>query len=430
MDTVEKFNTIKTNEVVKALSDNEWIIVDTRLNDAYNGWKLDGVSRGGRIKGAIDFSANWLKVEAEDTVLAETLEIKGITKAKNVILYDANGKDAKEVYKYLKNKGFDKLYIYDIKEWADDEKLALEKYENYELIVPAVVVKEIIDGKKPETFEDAENIKIVEASWGEEKTSYAKGHIPTSFHINTDIIEPPTKEKPIMWMLASDDELKKFALNYGFTKDDTVILTSEEPLASYRVATVLKYIGVKDVRVLNGGTLSWTLAGYELEKTSNKPAPVTDFGRAIPGNPDVIDTMDEVKIGLKSKNRFILVDNRTWKEHIGEISGYSYHDKKGRIPGSVYGHAGKENSYSMEYFRNVDKTMRNGSEFTKLWQEQGIDLKKHLSFMCGSGWRASEIYTYANVYGLKDTAVYSDGWIGWSNVSENPVEMGNPNNED
>lgn len=424
----EKYNVIDTQKVVEALKDPSFIIVDTRLNDAFNGWKLDGISRGGRIKGAVDFSANWLKVENKnkETILNQALETKGISKDKNIILYDVNKSDSKKVADYLNDKGYNNLYIYDLNEYADNKKLPMEKYKNYKLIVPASIVKDVIDGKKPETFENSKNIKIVEASWGEEKTSYAKGHIPTSFHINTDEIEPPALEPPMMWMLADDKTLAKLALKYGFTKEDTVIVTGAEPMAAYRVATVLRYIGVKDVRVLNGGTLSWTMAGYELETTSNKAKSNTDFGGIIPGNPDVIDTMKEVRAGLKTQGQFTLVDNRTWDEYIGESSGYSYHDKKGRVPGSVFGYAGKTDSYSLDYYRNIDKTMRNANEFLELWKKQEIDTTKHLSFMCGSGWRVAEIYTYANVVGIEDISIFSDGWIGWSNNPNNPVVKGEP----
>lgn len=427
--TEEKQEEVKIDveKVKEALKDDSWVVVDTRLNDAFNGWKLDGVKRGGRIKGAVDFSANWLKVKADnkEEILKEALENKAITEDKNIILYDANGTDAKEVYDYLSAKGYKNLHTFDVNEWANDETLEMEKYENYQKIVPAVVVKEILDGKTPETFENAKNIKIVEASWGEEKTSYANGHIPTAFHINTDEIEPPTETEPMMWMLADDEALAKVALKYGFTKDDTVILASEEPMSSYRVATVLRYIGVEDVRVLNGGTLAWTMAGYELEKESHKATEGTDFGGPIPGNPDVIDTLEEVDAGLKTPETFTLLDNRTWKEHIGEDSGYTYHKKKGRIPGSVFAYAGKTDSYSLDYYRNLDKTMRNASEFIALWEKQGIDTNKHLSVMCGSGWRVAEIYTYADVAGIKDISIFSDGWIGWSN-SERPTETGEP----
>ena len=413
--------TIATKELQDKLSDDSWVVVDTRINDAFNGWKLDEVERGGHIKGAVDFSANWLTVDSKDKekTLDKALETKGIEKDKNIVLYDSNGKDAKEVANYLSEKGYKNLYTYNVADWAKDESLPMESYENYEMIVPATIVNDILDGKKPETFENSKNIKIVEASWGEESEAYSKGHVPTSVHINTDTVEPPPQ-----WMLASDEELAKFANDYGFTKDDTVIVTGPDVMASYRVAVVLRYIGINDVRVLNGGNNAWTSAGYELETKSNKPVAGNDFGATIPANPDLIDTQAELKEMLKDSNN-VLVDNRSWDEYIGKISGYSYHDKKGRIPGAVYGYAGTS-ATTLEDYRNIDNTMRNADEIKALWKDAGIDTNKHLMFMCGSGWRAAEVLTYANVMGFDNTSLYSDGWIGWSNDTSNPTETGEP----
>ena len=413
--------TIATKELQDKLSDDSWVVVDTRINDAFNGWKLDEVERGGHIKGAVDFSANWLTVDSKDKekTLDKALETKGIEKDKNIVLYDAHGKDAKEVANYLSEKGYKNLYTYNVADWAKDESLPMESYENYEMIVPATIVNDILDGNKPETFENSKNIKIVEASWGEESEAYSKGHVPTSVHINTDTVEPPPQ-----WMLASDEELAKFANDYGFTKDDTVIVTAPDVMASYRVAVVLRYIGINDVRVLNGGNNAWTSAGYELETKSNKPVAGNDFGATIPANPDLIDTQAELKEMLKDSNN-VLVDNRSWDEYIGKISGYSYHDKKGRIPGAVYGYAGTS-ATTLEDYRNIDNTMRNAAEIKALWKDAGIDTNKHLMFMCGSGWRAAEVLTYANVMGFDNTSLYSDGWIGWSNDTSNPTETGEP----
>ena len=413
--------TIATKELQDKLSDDSWVVVDTRINDAFNGWKLDEVERGGHIKGAVDFSANWLTVDSKykEKTLDKALETKGIEKDKNIVLYDANGKDAKEVANYLSEKGYKNLYTYNVADWAKDESLPMESYENYEMIVPATIVNDILDGNKPETFENSKNIKIVEASWGEESEAYSKGHVPTSVHINTDTVEPPPQ-----WMLASDEELAKFANDYGFTKDDTVIVTAPDVMASYRVAVVLRYIGINDVRVLNGGNNAWTSAGYELETKSNKPVAGNDFGATIPANPDLIDTQAELKEMLKDSNN-VLVDNRSWDEYIGKISGYSYHDKKGRIPGAVYGYAGTS-ATTLEDYRNIDNTMRNAAEIKALWKDAGIDTNKHLMFMCGSGWRAAEVLTYANVMGFDNTSLYSDGWIGWSNDTSNPTETGEP----
>ncbi|MEG2984959.1 MAG: rhodanese-like domain-containing protein [Peptostreptococcaceae bacterium] len=417
-----KTNTISTKELQSNIEDKNWVVVDTRVNDSYNGWILNNEKRGGHIPGATDFAYNWLDVDAKDKdkVLDEALKNKGIDKDKNIILYDSNDKDAKEVYKYLSDKGYKNLYTYNINEWAKDDSLPLEKYENYKMIVPAKAVKDIIDGKKPETFENANDIKIVEASWGDGKESYDKGHVPGSVHINTDTVEPPPN-----WMLASDKDLAKFAKDYGFTKDDTIIVTGKEPMAAYRVATILRYMGVNDVRVLNGGDDAWVTAGYKLETKKNEKTPGKDFGAKIPANPDLIDTIPELKEKLKSDN-FTLVDNRMWDEYIGKISGYSYWDKTGRIPGAVYGHAGTEGSTSLNYYRNIDKTMRNEDEIKDMWKKDKIDTNNHLDFMCGSGWRAAEVLTYANVMGFENTGLYSDGWIGWSRDASNPTETGTP----
>ena len=416
-----EIKTIATKELQDKLTDDSQVVVDTRINDAFNGWKLDNVERGGHIKGAVDFSANWLTVDADDKekTLDKALETKGIDKDKNIVLYDANGKDAKSVANYLSEKGYKNLYTYNVADWAKDESLPMESYENYEMLVPATIVNDVLEGKKPETFENSNDIKIVEASWGEESEAYSKGHVPTSVHINTDTIEPPPQ-----WMLASNEELAKFANDYGFTKDDTVIVTGPDVMASYRVAIVLRYIGINDVRVLNGGNDAWTSAGYELETKSNKPVAGNNFGATIPANPDLIDTQAQLKEMLKDSNN-VLVDNRSWDEYIGKVSGYSYHDKKGRIPGAVYGYAGTS-STTLEDYRNIDNTMRNADEIKALWKQAGIDTNKHLIFMCGSGWRAAEVLTYANVMGFDNTSLYSDGWIGWSNNTSNPTETGEP----
>lgn len=415
--TAEETISMTTEEVISYIRNDAYVIVDTRLNDVYNGWSLEGKNLGGHIEGAVDFSYNWLN--KEEALLKETLQAKGISPDKTVVLYDTNLEQIAAVKSFLSTQGFENILIYDLNNWS--ENLAtLVSYENYELIVPAVVVKDILDGKVPETFESAKNIKVIEASWGEEKTSYANGHVPTAFHINTDAVEPPPT-----WMLGDDATLEQFALTNGFKSTDTVIVTGEEQMAAYRVAVVLRYIGVEDVRVLNGGTQAWTDAGYELETSSNKAEAVENFGAVIPGNADIIETIDELKVSLKSPE-FTLVDNRTHEEFIGETSGYSYHDKAGRITGAKFGYAGFENAYSMSFFRNPDNTMRRPEEFLQLWEAEGIDINTRLAFMCGSGWRASEILYYADVYGIESITLYSDGWIGWSNAG-NPFETGDQN---
>lgn len=418
------FETVDLNYVKAKLNDQNTVIVDTRRNDAFIGWKIDGAKRGGHIKEAKDFAANWLKVENEkkEAILEDALKTKGITSDKEIILYDLNNTDAKEVYNFLSNKGFSNVKYFNLAPWIEDESLELVVYPEYKLLVPPSVLKEITEGKKPESFENAKNIKIVEGSWGEitgpadSQSPYAKGHIKGAPHINTDTIEPPPA-----WMLADDETLIKFANAYGFSPEDTVIVTGKDVLASYRVFYVLRYLGIKDVRILNGGTDAWVQLGYPLDTETTNPVPADHYKSGDQFNKDFVTNQEELKTYLQDKD-YVLVDIRTWKEYIGEDSGYSYHNLAGRIPGAIFGYAGKEGegSSSVTYFENIDKTMRNGDEIVELWKSQNINLEaKRIDTMCGSGWRAAEVTTFFNVLGYDNVKMYSDGWIGWSLNPEN-----------
>lgn len=416
-----KLKSISTKDLQDKIGKSDWVIVDTRVNDAFNGWKLDGVKRGGHIKGATDFAANWLKVEDKDKKLDEVLKTKKITAEKNVVLYDANGKDAEQVADFLISKGIKNLYKYDVKLWAADDKLAMESYPNYQMLVPASWVKDLVDGKKPETYTNSK-FKIFEVAWGEEDKDkdYISGHIKGAVHINTDEIEAPP-----LWSIKSDKELEEFAKNNGFTSDTTLVFYGSDPMASYRIAAIAKYIGVKDVRVLNGGFAAWQSAGYEVETKSNKKEPVSALDMKVPANKDYIIDINKAKEILADKTGSKLVDIRSWDEHIGKITGYEDLKYKGRPAGAVWGRAGSDPNHLEEY-RNIDNTMRNSAEILEMWKEWGITPDQRLSFFCGSGWRAAEVLIYADTMGLKNISLYSNGWYEWSADSNNPVELGEP----
>lgn len=427
-------------ELTAALNRENAVVVDARINDVYIGWPVDGNRRGGHIPGAVDFSAAWLTCEydeennLEKRSRAEVLDIalsdKGITAGMDVIVYDTNGKDAAAVADFFEKKGIANVRICDVSEYVNGEG-ALESYPDYELLVAPEIVHDIVNGNIPGGFSEASDIKVFNISWGDVKASgYSKSHIPGAYHVNTDWFEPPTSDNGhTMWMLDSDENLLALLLRLGITADDCVICTGPEPMASSRFAVICRYMGVKDVRVMNGGLVEWKYLGYGFEKGVNEPVPVAGFGIAsVPANPTLIDTFEEIYDILsdgKNLEKFSLIDNRTWEEYIGESTGYSYHDKKGRIPGTIFGHAGVQNSSSMSYFRNIDKTIRNIGEIRDMWISDGINLDKHLSFMCGSGWRAAEILWDARVMGLENTSLYSNGWIYWSNLHM-PCYTGTP----
>jgi thiosulfate/3-mercaptopyruvate sulfurtransferase len=179
------------------------------------------------------------------------------------------------------------------------------------------------------------------------------------------------------------------------------------------MAVILKYLGCDNVHVMSEGLVGWKANGYEMETGINK-AKAVSFGTDTPENPDLIDTIEEVKENLGNDD-FQLVDTRTEEEYNGEDTGYGYHDLAGCIEGTLLSPSGVGYSSSMYYYRNPDKSMRTKEVLEAMWSDQGIDTSKHMSFFCGSGWRAAEVVWDALVLGYEDVSLYSDGWIGWSN---------------
>lgn len=409
-----EYGTASTDDVKAALA-GDTLVLDARIGSAFNGWVVAPNKIGGHIEGASDFAANWLTAEYDDKnniealtraeYLDEALKRKGITPESKVILYDENGSDAKAVADFLASKGVKDISLYDLAEWDGN----IVSYPNFNLWVPATAIKDLIEGKQVAELPGLSDPIILDVRWGEvNESGYLDGHIPTALPVNSDTFDDPDRA----YILRSDAEEFEVAKNLGITKDSFVIVTGD-PIFSTRYASIIKYLGVDNTYVMSGGLSAWTDAGFELETAENKPNPVSDFGLSSPGNPDLIDSVEEVEELLKDPN-FVLVDNRREIEYKGEDSGYSYFEHAGRIEGAVYGYAGIDNSSSMLYYRNVDGTMRNGEEIFELWESAGIDRTKHLSFMCGGGYRAGEVLWDAHVLGLENASVFSDGWCGWA----------------
>lgn len=81
--------TIDTEELLANLDNPDYIIIDSRNDSLYNGFKDKHASRGGHIKGAIQFRCNWFeRIEADK--FDSFAEAKGISKQKTLVIYDSN----------------------------------------------------------------------------------------------------------------------------------------------------------------------------------------------------------------------------------------------------------------------------------------------------------------------------------------------------
>jgi thiosulfate/3-mercaptopyruvate sulfurtransferase len=429
---------VTTAELRERLSDPSLTIVDVRGLPAYNGWRPNGEARGGHIPGAVAFPSAWLRsVDAPE--VERLLHEKNVVPGREVVLYGDDPEAVLAVETRLVDLGHAGVRVYEPgwAEWAADETLPVERLANYEKLVHADWLRQLLAGGAPEAA-PAGPFLLFHVNFGVPE-EYEENHLPTALYLDTNQLENPDD-----WNRRTPQELEAALRSLGITHDTTVILYGRDTeghadekwpgrragqIAASRAALILRYSGVDDVRLLDGGYDAWVQAGNPIETVLRTPTPVPAFGVQIPQRPELIVDIDDAKQILSDQEHAALVSVRTWNEHIGEVSGYNYIGPAGRIAGDVWGNCGSD-AYHMQHYRNVDNTMRAYPEIAANWAEAGITYDKWVAFYCGTGWRASETWFYAYLMGWKRIAVYDGGWFEWSrDPINNPIEAGHPEPE-
>lgn len=427
-------------EIKTKLANANFAVIDARTDEEFNGWQLYGETRGGHIPSAYNipyatfFNAD--KTTLSFQSLKQMFESRGITTDKEVTAYCTAGIRSGHVYFLLRLMGYANASNYDASmfEWsaADAATYPEEKAANFKDLVYPKWVNDLIayhapgsTSAAPPEYKDAAGATydrathkylILENQWGitaDQTTGYLAGHIPGAIHSDTDPWESGATDP--LYSLLPDATLKAHAGELGITPDTTVVVYSNDLVFAARLWWLLKYLGVTDVRMLNGGYAAWTGAGYAVETTVNNPVPTTYTGTV---NAAMIATTADVLATYYTAASTRMVDVRSDKEYLGTTSGYSYLDLMGRIPSAVWAYDGSSLAYA-----DADGTLRDYTQVKSMWSAQGITstgsatlLDKDAVFYCGGGYRSALTYFYANLMGYTNIRNYADGWAGWSTV--------------
>ena len=431
-------STITTAELAGRLGDPTLTILDVRPIAAYNGWRLHGEARGGHIPGARAFPSAWLRsVDAAE--IERLLREKDVHPGRTVVLTGAAPDETTAVQARLHHLGVEDVRVLDggAQAWAADQSLPLDRLAHYDRLVHIGWLQQVLAGGQPEAAPSGRFV-LFHVNFGVPE-EYAEGHIPGARYLDTNWLEDPAD-----WNRRSPAEIEAALVRLGITRDTTVVVYGRDTeghanekwpgrragqIAATRALMIMRYAGVDDVRLLDGGYDWWVRDGHPIETIDRQPEPVGAFGATVPVRPEVIVDIGEAKEILADQAGAALVSVRTWREHIGQVSGYNYIGPAGRISGDVWGNCGTD-AYHMQHYRNVDNTMREYPEITANWADAGIVSEKWVAFYCGTGWRASETWFYAYLQDWQRIAVYDGGWFEWSqDPVNNPVEIGVPEDE-
>ena len=241
---------------------------------------------------------------------------------------------------------------------------------------------------------------------------FERSHIPGASYLDTGEFESGP-----LWNKVDDDVLSSLLLSHGVRHDTTVILYGRNNLAAARLAHLLLYAGVADVRLLDGGFALWQAGGHPCASGPCGRRPeraAAGFGIAFPAHPEYLIGTGQAR-ALLTKPDGALVSIRSEAEFLGKVSGYSYIAARGDIPGARWGRAGVDGDVnSMSAYHLADGRMKPAAGIVEQWREQGITEGMRLGFYCGTGWRASMAFFYAWLMAWPDISVYDGGWLEWS----------------
>ena len=108
--------------------------------------------------------------------------------------------------------------------------------------------------------------------------AYATAHIPGSVHSDYDKGGWRVTRNNVPFMVPTKAELEKLIGDLGVDEDSHVVVVPAgvnvlDFGSAARTYWTLKYAGVKDVSILDGGVAAWRQAGFPVESGAKTPSP-------------------------------------------------------------------------------------------------------------------------------------------------------------
>ena len=235
------------------------------------------------------------------------------------------------------------------------------------------------------------------------KKQYAEGHIPGAIWVDLGTWAKAFNVNPN----AKDWPARVGALGIDGSKP-VVVYDEGSVTSSARVWYILRYLGVKDVRLVNGNLPAWKSQNLPITSKQETVRPVVF--NAGPPIALLYADKDRMLDFLKSKKTQI-IDSRSLAEFQGEAEMAK---RNGTMPGAVH----------LEWIDSIDsKTgkFKSADALAKQFKDAGVDLVKPSVTFCQSGGRASVMLFTMELMGAKDVANYYRSWAEWGNAEKTPI---------
>lgn len=270
---------------------------------------------------------------------------------------------------------------------------------------------------------------------GNPELRYIEKHIPGAIKVVKSDLQDDLSDRNI---LPATKIVQKF-LELGIDQNTFLIVYSDNLVSAGRLAFIAYWLGVDNVKIINGGLEAWQDLGYEIEVGNIEPQPKVSFGCNVPKRPEILISTPEDIIEQQTLNSdFVLASVRTWREFIGEIVGYSdeFFSIAGECKGAVYAKCSKFSNMDANYLVDAnEKVYPLSDDILSSWEKWGITKNKQIAFYCGCGWRATIPFFLCKEIGWEKVQVFDGGNYQWvkyhlENPQKYPIQVGNPLDEE
>ena len=186
-----------------------------------------------------------------------------------------------------------------------------------------------------------------------------------------------------MGILKSSTQMANILGKKGINKSKTVIVHCNGAfVGAGRMYFILKYLGVKDVRILNGHLKGWQAARKPLTRTPTTKSAVT-FTPSVNNNMQTKSTSGALIVDCRKKEDFD-------KKH---MTGAIHFDNE-----TIYNHS--------------TKTLKSKTTLTSLFTAAGMIKSKPIVLYCKTGATACAVYFALKYCGYTKIKVYYKGYSG------------------
>ena len=241
---------------------------------------------------------------------------------------------------------------------------------------------------------------------------YNNSHLPNAqyLHLDRDMSSEIT-ENTGRHPLPDRDGFRELLMSKGVSDDSLVVVyDSNQGAIAGRCWWLARWIGLKDVRILDGGLHAWA----EIEQSMSKEVPVYEPGQ-ISVVPDAmpVTQMDEIaRIAAGDSDR-ILVDARDNDRFAGQTEPLD--PVAGHVP-TAFNAPFDRNMDDEGYFLPVDTLRERFMHFV-----EKVDGAEKVVHMCGSGVTACNNIIAMELAGLSGSSMYPGSWSEWITDPKNPV---------